>query len=318
MENKVKKLLKKHQTDRDLTSEKIEPGWDWSGADLTGFNLKGLELSISYQDIGFYVRKQEANFEGVNLTRANLEQAQVQGANFKNANLFGAKMARGFFNYSDFTDANLQYSILDEAKFIHSNLTRADLSNAIAYKTSFSYAIIDKTKLYDVDIKDVDGLEYSIFKKIDESDSQKAIKVYLNLEKYYKLNDCPDQAGQFYYKRKILRRRLQNEPYRFLSFLFDLLCGYGEKPYNVLIWWFVTISLFAIAYGSMGGPSGNGETDLWDSLYFSGVTFTTLGFGDLHPDPGSTIMKLFAAGEAFIGAFLMSLFVVCLTRKLMR
>jgi hypothetical protein len=281
--------------------------------------LKGLKLSISYQNIGFYAKKAEANFEGANLTRVNLEQAQVQGANFKNANLFGAKLADGFFNYSNFTNANLQYSILDKARFIHSNLTRADLSNAIAYKTSFNYAIIDKIKLYDVDIKNVDGLEYSSFKKIDESDSQKAIKVYLNLEKYYKLNDCPDQAGQFYYRRKILRRKLQSRFHRFLSFLFDLLCGYGEKPYNVLFWWFVAISLFAIAYASMGGPSGNGgETDPWDSLYFSGVTFTTLGFGDLHPDPSSTMMKLLAAGEAFIGAFLMSLFVVCLTRKLMR
>ena len=251
MENKVKKLLKKHKKDRDLTKEKIESGWDWSNADLTGFNLEGLELSLSFRDFGVFIEGQEANFEGVNLTRAILKKTIAQGANFKNANLSGANMAGGFFNYSDFTDANLQYSILDQARLNHSNLTRADLSKAIAYKTSFNYAILENTKLYDVDIKNIDGLEYSNFKKIDESDNQKAIKVYLNLEKYYKLNDCPDQAGQFYYRRKVLRRRLQSRSIRFLSFLFDLLCGYGEKPFNVIIWWAITIGFFALVYTSI-------------------------------------------------------------------
>lgn len=47
MEERVKKLLEKHKDDKDLTSEMnyIELGWDWSEADLSGWNLEGLKLS---------------------------------------------------------------------------------------------------------------------------------------------------------------------------------------------------------------------------------------------------------------------------------
>ncbi len=54
-----------------------------------------------------------------------------------------------------------------------------------------------------------------------------------------------------------------------------------------------------------------------DSLYFSAVTFTTLGYGDYRPVANST-WRLFAAAEAFMGAALMAMFIVALTRKYMR
>jgi len=52
------------------------------------------------------------------------------------------------------------------------------------------------------------------------------------------------------------------------------------------------------------------------SVYFSFVTFTTLGLGDIHPenDWGRTLICC----EAVIGAFLIALFVVVFARKMMR
>ncbi|NJE04355.1 potassium channel family protein [Thermococcus sp. MV11] len=51
------------------------------------------------------------------------------------------------------------------------------------------------------------------------------------------------------------------------------------------------------------GCTGNFVGDLLNSLYFSTVTFTTLGFGDLAP---TGLMKAFAATEALLGAILMA------------
>ena len=50
-----------------------------------------------------------------------------------------------------------------------------------------------------------------------------------------------------------------------------------------------------------------------DSLYFSTITFTTLGYGDFRPLEG--IGRILAGSEAFIGAFMMALFVYTFARR---
>lgn len=52
-----------------------------------------------------------------------------------------------------------------------------------------------------------------------------------------------------------------------------------------------------------------------NSLYFSVVTFTTLGYGDILP---IGISKLFAAIEALLGGFILALFVVTFVKKMTR
>lgn len=46
------------------------------------------------------------------------------------------------------------------------------------------------------------------------------------------------------------------------------------------------------------------------------MTFTTLGYGDFQPKPD--LCRILAGAEAFMGAALMALFIVALTRKYMR
>lgn len=76
----------------------------------------------------------------------------------------------------------------------------------------------------------------------------------------------------------------------------------------------VTIIAFAVAHSSIGvtyaGPDGAlyGQTqqDFATTLYFSVVTFTTLGYGDLHPSPA---LRSLAATEALIGYVYLGLLV---------
>jgi hypothetical protein len=53
------------------------------------------------------------------------------------------------------------------------------------------------------------------------------------------------------------------------------------------------------------------------SLYFTIVTFTTLGYGDIRPRP-NCMMRSAAAVEALAGAAIMALFIVSLTRRFAR
>lgn len=65
----------------------------------------------------------------------------------------------------------------------------------------------------------------------------------------------------------------------------------------------VTISLFAVIFYGIGIRNGDAvATNYRDYLYFSAVTFTTLGYGDFQP---CDMAKLFAAGEAVVGGFFM-------------
>lgn len=98
------------------------------------------------------------------------------------------------------------------------------------------------------------------------------------------------------------------------------LFGYGERPVRVLLASLLVILLCALYYtfhGSLlyhGSPAG---TSFLQSLYFSTITFTTLGLGDLHPEPGH-FTRYVAMSEALTGACLMALFVVSLAKRYSR
>ena len=103
---------------------------------------------------------------------------------------------------------------------------------------------------------------------------------------------------------------------RILIFLFQrLLHGYGEKYRNVIITAIIIILICSVFFALLGIQEQNCQNQIhnyWTCLYFSVVTFTTLGYGDFHPI-GTT--RAIAATEAFFGAFLMALFVVTFARR---
>ena len=56
----------------------------------------------------------------------------------------------------------------------------------------------------------------------------------------------------------------------------------------------------------------------YENYYFSVVTFTTLGFGDLQPQSNMPLVQICAMIEAVTGAFMMALFVLTFGRKMLR
>ncbi|QPM68211.1 potassium channel family protein [Atribacter laminatus] len=102
------------------------------------------------------------------------------------------------------------------------------------------------------------------------------------------------------------------------SWFINLLYGYGERPGNVIIVSGGIILLFTFLYtyfGIVDNLINNGTSkNIFNCLYFSIVTFTTLGFGDLSPQPIPTL-RLLTSIEAFIGAFMMALFIYTFARR---
>ena len=124
----------------------------------------------------------------------------------------------------------------------------------------------------------------------------------------------------------------------FLSFFY----GYGEKPWRIIRFSFIIIFLFAILF-SFSGIVTSPENirvnidfselifikeaklffnfnlinqilkDTWKCLYFSTITFTTLGYGDIRPV--ETFSQLFAGVEAYMGLFMMAILSYTLGRS---
>jgi uncharacterized protein YjbI with pentapeptide repeats len=105
------------------------------------------------------------------------------------------------------------------------------------------------------------------------------------------------------------------------EFIFGrILFGYGERPARVLFASAFIILMCALFYTQQSALLYHGEPanpSFAQSLYFSTITFTTLGYGDIHPSPEGFCRTL-AMFEAVAGGCLMALFVVCLSKRFSR
>ncbi len=245
-----------------------------------------------------------------NLQEANLRKANLQGANLDYANLQGA----------DLMGANLQ----------EANVGKANLQEADLYLTKFDNSNLWEAELDEIVIDEIHGdKEKDIEPKLRDYDS--ASQIYRNLKNYFRNEGIYERSGHYYYREKVVEKktyRHKNMGKYLGSLLLESLCGYGEKPGRIIFSSLAWIFFNSFVYFVLGIEKGVVEIGLslqtgvfqnamnfLNCLYFSFVTFTTLGYGDLHP---VGITKTFAAIEAFTGAFMLALFVLTMGRKMMR
>ena len=99
----------------------------------------------------------------------------------------------------------------------------------------------------------------------------------------------------------------------------NLVARYGESSGRVLGTGTVTVLVCGVIYWAFelvarrdtGEPAG-----LVESLYFSSLTFTTLGYGDFRPT--STAGQFLAVTETFIGVVLLAILVFVFGRQATR
>lgn len=104
--------------------------------------------------------------------------------------------------------------------------------------------------------------------------------------------------------RQLIREQL-------LSYISWVTWGYGEKPLRIILNSLSVMFLFSSIYFFSSNQMLSGN--LVNSMYYSVITFTTLGYGDIVPT--TDVLKLFSAAEAVLGAFSMGLIVAGYTIK---
>lgn len=142
---------------------------------------------------------------------------------------------------------------------------------------------------------------------------------YLSKECYLKslgkniLNPHLLRDGKKWQVKKFYQRLMQ---WLTLSFS-SILWGHGERPLRTVFFGSYFILLSAVLY-MFGYFLKNGQPvrpDIGESVYFSVVTFLTVGYGDLIPIGFSRSIAIL---ESFGGIFIFPIFITGLCRKYLR
>jgi hypothetical protein len=151
--------------------------------------------------------------------------------------------------------------------------------------------------------------------KYDDED-----KAYVLFKRFESLADLKDAV-----KEKRVASFWAYPAYAFRWLVFDKIGLYATSPGRVLLsvlgfWIFFGLSYFLVETSGFGKTvSSVGNPDqlsvFLQSFYHSGITFFTIGYGDVYPMGLSRILSGF---EGFMGVFMMSYFTVAFVRKVLR
>ncbi len=293
----IKKLGASHAK---RLEELVRSGRSLAGFQLNGAKLDGINLNVEDQSRG-------ADLRGANLSRASL-----RGAHLFRVDLFESNLLK-----ADFTDANLNGANLE-----HANLLGAEFANSRIDGVRWGAELIQH---HDGQIMLRAGATAEAYIKFQEAE-----EIYRTLSISSAARGYRRAAGEFYYRE--MQMHHHNLPHfsvqRIVSSFAYFLYGYGERPAYIIANALVYLVGIAGIYFLLG-LTENGHAIAFDAnaswlenlfaygncLYFSVITYTTVGFGDIAPTAAA---KPIAALEAMSGNFMMALFVVVFVRKLAR
>jgi uncharacterized protein YjbI with pentapeptide repeats len=189
-----------------------------------------------------------------------------------------------------------------------------DISLIAGILIDFTDALLRNTKIKKVQI------ENHILQE-KEKEFSKAKEIYLLLKNNFHSIGKYGHENWAFKKEKDMERK-GNCHFKTLhrwiwSCFLNGIFGYGTQPFKVIISAILIITLFAFLFMTSGisnvGIEEITSNNFFDCMYFSTITFTTLGYGDFRPLEG--LGRILAGSEAFIGAFMMALFVYTFARR---
>ena len=336
----VEKAIREHggTQELDLSGKEFERGIDLRGINndqLSGIILKEAVLEECHLE---GLQLSHAHFEGAFMSGAHLEDIRASGVHFENTELVGAHLEK----------ARLAAAHLEGAKFFDAHLEEANLVNAFLERTRLSEAHLQGVHLFDAKFSDntemasVDWGNYVLGEEKEGEEKGKrhflgwAEDTYRRLKQWYTNAGVYDIAGEFFFREMEAKRKnlrwLQPQERRWLGWwplrgqkvrlnIYRWLYGYGERPWRVGAWGGLVLFGLALIYFFFRGVAPYTLTGqaFANSLYYSAVSFTALGYGPWFSASSvrSWVIGVGAA-EAIVGVLTIALFLVTFVRKMTR
>jgi len=158
---------------------------------------------------------------------------------------------------------------------------------------------------------------------------EEAQKQYAWLKEQYRKQGRYEDEDKAHWWASECARRTHGaiDPRRYLKFLFyKWIAGYGVNPWNIVKTICVVFVIFALLFGTVfygklcyEGKPLPADDGFWtragNALYFSGITYATIGYGDISP---VGIARLLAVVEGLLGIILNAALIVVIFRKIIR
>jgi len=278
----------------DYNFAKIE----WDGVlytDLRGLSIEQTQLDgavidhcifrwSTFHDIGF----KDAKLLSCNISHSNFELCYFRRTLFHDCNIINGK-----FSTCDFSNAHIDHSKLDFASFHQCEIRLEDIQFRSDAQPQTLVRVCRNLKL--------NAMSMGHFSDAGELTYR---------EKTY--DRAAIFAEAFSKPQKNLAIRLRHV-FDWLSSVFlNLIWGYGEKPSRLLLTIIIAILFFGSVQFEFGGIPGK---TYWEHVYFSGITFLTIGYGDLSPV--GTIPRFVAVVEGAAGISVLGLLIASATKKIM-
>lgn len=321
------------QRDSDQPVDRIDPSVDFSSlrlirADLAGLDLSGVDLSgcdLSESDLKG-VRLVGANLAGTTLFGADLSEAELLGANLDGANLTEATLERAGLGRISAVGAELFGACAADATFSGSDLSGADLRTADLRRSRMIEATLDRALFDGANLHSVDltgaTVDESSFRNADLTGSRvRRVTEYSSADWIGADLREVDFTGAWLLRRHALDEnyieefRTQSDLHEWLYRLWWVTSDCGRSLLRWSAWTVVIAALYALAYTQVDIDWGDHETPL-SPVYYSVVTFTTLGYGDVLP--GSVAAQILAISEVILGYFSLGGMMSILSDKLAR
>jgi len=289
-----------------IRDKEVEDGIDLRGAPLSGYDFR---VPIQEEDEGYTEEVailSNIHFEGALLKNCSFQEGKIHDCFFEDADLIHTQFNGATLSSCNFQEADCTGINLHGAKLINCSFVDAHIKDIITAST-----IVDQKTNFGEELKsEKEGSHH--FASIE----------YKQIKEMYKNSALHEISDHYHYKEMVAKRKItkRSNPMRWLNYIFgDLLTKYGTSFIRVFLASVVVVVFCAFLYTTFDSLLFHNtevqEPNFLSSLYFSIVTFTTLGYGDYH---AVGAMRFVAASEAFIGTALTALFTVIVARHIIR
>ncbi len=290
---KLKTQCEKNNKDRPLNLDLR--GITLHNQDLSELDLSGYDFSYANLDGSIFEKTNFSfsKFHHASMEKADFDECEFIGSDLTYASLNECSARQGGFGGADLSHASLINSDLSEATLsqstlIHADLRAANLQKARLSQSELSHAIFTRANLVQCDLKE-SNIQNTNFEYANMQGARLMSVKNFETANWIRVDIRDiDLRGAYRVKRFISDEnylyefKMASGLNMFLYHVWKLTsdCGRSLLRFSICI---LVITLFFAGIYTLVGINYGEEKTWFSPIYFSIVTLTTLGYGDVLP-----------------------------------